>query len=53
MGFEKIYLITDHTEFYEKYNWNFLTTVNYNECNAKRMYVTSTLSKILFVELIK
>lgn len=43
MGFEKIYLITDHTEFYEKYDWEFLTTVNDDEGNTTRMYVASTL----------
>ena len=43
MGFEKLYLVTDHTEFYEKYDWSFLTTVNDDEGNSIRMYVASTL----------
>ncbi len=43
MGFEKIYLITDHTGFYEKYNWDFLTIVNDDDGNTTRMYVASTL----------
>ena len=42
MGFENLYLITDHKEFYEKYNWKFLTTVNDDEGNTTRMYVAST-----------
>ena len=37
MGFEKIYLITDHTGFYEKYDWSFLTTVNDDEGNYKNV----------------
>ena len=43
MGFEKLYLVTDHTEFYERYDWSFLTTVNDDEGNSIRMYVASTL----------
>lgn len=43
MGFEKLYLVTDHTEFYEKCGWNFLTTVNDDEGDSIRMYVASTL----------
>lgn len=43
MGFEKIYLITDHTEFYEKYDWDFLTIVKDDDGNNTRMYVASTL----------
>lgn len=43
MGFEKLYLITDHTEFYEKCGWDFFTTVNDDEGNCARMYVASTL----------
>lgn len=43
MGFEKLYLVTDHTEFYEKCGWSFLTTVNDDEGNSIRMYAASTL----------
>lgn len=44
MGFEKLYLITSHTEFYEKYDWEFLTLVTCDDGNYIRLYVTSTLS---------
>ncbi|MDR2023168.1 MAG: GNAT family N-acetyltransferase [Hungatella sp.] len=43
MGFEKIYLITDHTEFYEKCGWDFLTMVNGDDGSSERMYAASTL----------
>ena len=43
MGFEKLYLITDHTQFYEKCGWDFMTMVNDDEGIPVRMYVTSTL----------
>jgi N-acetylglutamate synthase-like GNAT family acetyltransferase len=43
MGFEKIYLITDHTEFYEKCGWDFLTMVNGDDGKSERMYTASTL----------
>lgn len=42
MGFEKLYLVTDHTKFYEKCGWEFLTLVNDDEGNPQRMYVGST-----------
>jgi len=43
MGFEKLYLITDHTEFYEKCGWDFLTMVNGDDGSSERMYAASTL----------
>lgn len=43
MGFEKLYLITDHTKFYEKYDWEFVTLVTCDYGNSIRLYVTSTL----------
>ena len=43
MGFEKLYLITDHTEFYEKCGWEFFTMVTGDCGNSERMYVASTL----------
>lgn len=43
MTFEKLYLITDHAEFYEKYYWNFLTLATSDCGNFIRLYVTSTL----------
>lgn len=38
MGFETLYLVTDHTEFYEKCGWEFLTLVNGDKGNPERMY---------------
>lgn len=39
-GITPIYLITDHTSFYERYGWNFLCMV---QCDGKsdmaRMYI--------------
>lgn len=43
MGYEKLYLITDHTEFYEKCGWSFLTMVNDDQGAPVRMYVASTI----------
>lgn len=45
MGFETLYLITDHTEFYEKCGWDFLTMVNGDDGNSQRMYAASTLKE--------
>lgn len=42
MGFEKLYLVTDHTEFYEKCGWGFFTTVLDDEGCSERMYVADT-----------
>ncbi len=44
MGFERLYLITSHKEFYERCGWEFLTTVTDDDGNSMRMYVASTLS---------
>lgn len=43
MGFERLYLVTDHVEFYEKCGWGFLTNVIDKNGNSERMYVASTL----------
>lgn len=39
MGVQKLYLVTDHTEFYEKCGWSFLTRVNDEDGCPERMYV--------------
>ncbi len=39
IGFQKLYLVTDHTEFYEKCGWKFLCMVKDNEGISERMYV--------------
>ena len=38
-GFTRLYLVTDHTEFYEKCGWKFLTMVNGDGDITERMYV--------------
>lgn len=40
LGIDTLYLITDHTSFYERYNWKFLCMVQGdNESDITRMYV--------------
>lgn len=40
LGFEKLYLVTDHTSFYERYGWKFLCMVQGDgEAELSRMYV--------------
>ena len=39
MGFETLYLLTDHTGFYERYGWQFLCMVRADEGELSRMYV--------------
>ncbi|AIY36662.1 TPA: GNAT family N-acetyltransferase [Acinetobacter baumannii] len=41
-GIQTLYLITDHTEFYEKCGWRFLTLVEDEEGEMVRMYVADT-----------
>ncbi|KOO67061.1 GNAT family N-acetyltransferase [Xylanibacter rarus] len=39
LGVKRLYLVTEHTEFYEKYDWSFLCMVQEeNEPNTLRMY---------------
>ena len=39
-GISPLYLITDHITFYERYGWEFLCMVQYNdELNMTRMYI--------------
>lgn len=40
LGIEKIYLITDHINFYEKLGWKFKTFVKENDGNETRLYET-------------
>lgn len=42
-GVEKVYLITDHTSFYEKCGWTFLTMVTGDDGVPMRMYMAPTL----------
>lgn len=39
MGFETLYLVTDHTSFYERYGWEFLCMVQEDGGDMTRMYV--------------
>ena len=38
-GIDTLYLITDHTSFYERYGWKFLCLVEEEEGGLCRMYV--------------
>ena len=39
LGYEKLYLITDHKKFYERYGWEFLCMVKVDSGGLTRMYV--------------
>lgn len=41
-GFDKLYLITDHTEFYEKCGWTFYGIIKEDDGADIRMYETKT-----------
>lgn len=41
MGYKRLYLITEHTEFYEKCGWDFLTMVTDDDGNPMRIYAVS------------
>ena len=43
MGVPRLYLVTDHTSFYERYGWAFLTMVTGDDRTKERMYTTPTL----------
>ena len=39
LGINRLYLVKEHTDFYEKYDWSFLWMVQEeNESNMLRMY---------------
>ncbi len=42
MGFDYLYLVTDHTEFYERCGWEFLTMVAESDGGQIRMYRAAT-----------
>lgn len=44
-GIETLYLLTDHTSFYEKYGWKFLTIVKSDGGEDSRLYVHSRTEK--------
>ena len=41
-GIDTLYLVTEHTSFYERYGWRFLTTVQDDSGLCERMYTTET-----------
>lgn len=43
LGFHKLYLVTDHTEFYEKCGWEFLTMVHDEDGTPERLYMAAAL----------
>lgn len=43
MGVERLYLVTDHNEFYEKCGWRFLTMVHDEGGMPERMYEVEPL----------
>lgn len=43
MGIPRLYLVTDHTSFYERYGWTFLTMVTGDDRTQERMYTAPTL----------
>lgn len=42
LGIEKLYLVTDHTKFYEKCGWSFLTMIQDMEGIMERVYMAET-----------
>lgn len=43
MGVEKLYLVTDHNDFYEKCGWSFYVMAADNDGLPTRLYVADTL----------
>jgi N-acetylglutamate synthase and related acetyltransferases len=43
MGFQQLYLLTDHTDFYERYGWHFLEMVAEDGGTFARMYQKNLL----------
>ena len=43
IGIPRLYLVTDHTAFYERYGWTFLTMVTGDDHLPERMYTAPTL----------
>lgn len=47
LGIDTLYLITDHTSFYERYAWSFLCMVQNNDGSLSRMYIHNYIQKDL------
>ena len=43
-GINTLYLITDHTSFYERFNWKYICDVKCDGGEISRMYVHKTNS---------
>lgn len=44
LGFKQLYLITDHTSFYERYDWSFFTMVKEESGTTARLYQIATIN---------
>lgn len=42
-GCSRLYLLTDHTSFYEKYGWSFLTMAENDDGSLSRVYTAPTI----------
>lgn len=42
LGYDMLYLVTDHVGLYERYGWSFLTMATDADGNATRMYARKT-----------
>lgn len=43
LGFPLLYLVTDHTSFYEQYGWEYVTDVQGDDGFSQRLYQIKTL----------
>lgn len=43
LGMERLYLLTDHTSFYERYGWEFLCMAQEDGGGMARVYVADTI----------
>ena len=43
LGFDKLYLCTDHTSYYEKYGWEYIAIGNHPGGDTSRIYEASTI----------
>lgn len=52
-GIKKVYLLTDHKRFYERYGWKFYADVkNENEDSASRLYIKKISPKSNYKEMV-
>lgn len=47
LGFDKLYLCTDHTSYYEKYSWKYIATGHHPWGEASRIYEAPTIKQPL------